>query len=74
VSPDKASPTKLDTVQEEETKSSQNVYNKVQIAPLPLDQIMTRVSSFGINLDSLESRLGEANGLGLKPEQLNKIK
>jgi len=31
---------------------------------------MTRVSKFGINLDSLENKLVESKGLGLKLEQL----
>ena len=43
---------------------------KVVIAPLPLDQIMSHVNQFGINLDSLEHKISENKGLGLKMEQL----
>ena len=38
--------------------------------PLPLDQIISHVSNFGMNLDTLENKLTENKGLGLKLEML----
>ena len=62
----------LDTVSEEDrdTSKSKKQVKKVVINPLPLDMIISHVSNFGVNLESLENKLSENQGLGLKIEQL----
>jgi len=62
----------LDTVSEEDrdTSKSKKQIKKVVINPLPLDLIISHVSNFGVNLESLENRLQENQGLGLKMDQL----
>lgn len=67
-------PVKLSDEQKKEENDNTQKMNqqkstpKVVIAPLPLDQIMSHVNQFGINLDSLEHKISENKGLGLKME------
>jgi hypothetical protein len=51
----------LDTVSEEDrdTSKSKKQIKKVVINPLPLDMIISHVSNFGVNLESLENKLSE---------------
>ena len=73
---------KLATVAEEEASSVNNLKTKdqsnpssklkVKVNPLPLDQILTHVSKFGLNLDNLENKLTEITPLQLKLDSLKK--
>jgi hypothetical protein len=62
----------LDTVSEEDrdTSKSKKQIKKAVINPLPLDMIISHVSNFGVNLESLENKLSQNQGLGLQIEQL----